>query len=78
MKERYNFTPETQKVLRQLKEVEKVQQYKSLPTTAAEGHKPIIKKAYITALRAELLILHSALEKWIEAGAEMEENGGGE
>ena len=71
-----NFTPEAKEVLLELKEVEKIQQYTSLPTTAAEGHKLIIKKAYIIALRTELLILHSKLEEWIEAGARIENDGG--
>lgn len=70
----YKYTPELRAVLERIEEVNKTLSSENLPDAAETSHlASALRMAYLVSLRVDLLLLHSALDEWADAGAKMEE-----
>lgn len=75
---KYDFTPQLQRVFKALRNMKKSNAYRSCYTMATNDREAqILRKAYLTSLQGDLMLLYSALEDWIDAGARMEESDDG-
>lgn len=73
---KYNYSGELKSVFKALSEVQKARSYSNLSDKAIEpDHAPLLRKSYLVALKCDLIILHTVLDKWISAGAPMEIEG---
>ena len=71
---KYQYSPELKNVLQAFRAVKKSYSYRNLADKAWRAEESsILRSAYLTAMRADLLILHSALDAWVSRGAQMEE-----
>ena len=73
---KYNYSGELKSVFKALSKVRKARGYANLADKAIKpNHVQVWRSAYIVGLKCELVLLHSALDKWISAGAPMEIEG---
>lgn len=63
----YNYSSELKEIFKDLRSLSKSRKYDKLYKDAPEHHKETLRKAYLTALKGDLLILRSSLGMWIEA-----------
>ncbi|WP_133058290.1 hypothetical protein [Butyricicoccus porcorum] len=70
---KYNYSDELKSVFKALSRVRKARGYAKLADSATDPiHGPVLRNAYLVGLKCELILLRSALDKWISAGALME------
>ena len=73
---KYNYSGELKSVFKALSKVRKARGYSNLADEAINpNHVPVLRNAYLVELKCALILLHSALDKWISAGAPMEIEG---
>ena len=73
---KYNYSGELKSVFKALSEVRKARVYANLADDFIDPtHVPVLRKSYLVGLKCDLIILHTALGKWISAGAPMEIEG---
>lgn len=72
----YNYTTELGDVFAQLKEVKETRKHEKLyaEKNTPESHKTVLRRAYKNALRAALINLTIALDKWMIDGCKIEED----
>lgn len=73
---KYNYSGELKSVFKALSKVRKARGHANLADVATNpAHVTVLRNAYLVGLKCELVLLHSALGKWISAGAPMEIEG---
>ena len=71
---KYQYSDELKRVLEALRAVKKSYSYRNLADKALNPeHASTLRRAYLTAMRTDLLKLHGALDEWVTRGAKMEE-----
>lgn len=70
---KYNYSDELKAVFKALSCVSKFKRYANVADDALDPkHVPVLQKAYLTALRCDLVSLYCALDAWMNAAAPME------
>lgn len=67
------LSPEIKKILKDINDLKKIDKDVSYlaknEDSIPETHQTLLKRAYYDAIRCQLLIIHSSLDKWLMDGA---------
>ena len=70
---KYQYSPALKNVLQAFRDVKKSYSYRNLADKALNPeHASMLRRAYLTAMRTDLLKLHGALDEWVTRGVKME------
>lgn len=70
---KYQYSPELKNVLQAFRDVKKSYSYRDLADGAPDAKiASTLRRAYLSSLKSDLLVLYSTLDVWINSGAQME------
>lgn len=71
---KYQYSPALKNVLQAFRDVKKSYSYRNLADKALNANQSsMLRSAYLSSLKSDLLVLYSTLDVWIDRGAQMEE-----
>lgn len=72
MKEKYNYTKKMKEILKCLNSIKKTRTYANTCCGMERKYHDTLRKAYLTALKADLMFLNSLLNEWSYDGFKIE------
>ena len=72
MKEKYNYTKKMEEILKCLNSIKKTRTYANICCGKERKLHDTLRKAYLTTLKADLVILNSLLNEWSYDGYKIE------